>query len=138
MLDVGQLDGADPGRRDALEIDFAPEGQAREDGELVRSVDTVDVERGIRLGISEPLRLLERQAHGGPFRDVVRRATEWLGDLGQRRSRARVTQDRAGAGRAWIAARRAIGVDEDAHSPVRHRGSRSGSRRSPRGSRASR
>src|SRR3546814_16346956 len=39
------------------EIDLAAEGQRGENGKLVRGVDAVDVEAGVRLRVAEPLRL---------------------------------------------------------------------------------
>src|SRR3546814_7258405 len=42
---------------DRSEIDLAAEGQRGENGKLVRGVDAVDVEAGVRLRVAEPLRL---------------------------------------------------------------------------------
>ena len=73
-------------RRDAFDIDRAlrdlgAEGEAGQDGELLRGVVAVDVERRIGLGVAEPLRVLqafgERQAfllH--PGQDVIAGAVE--------------------------------------------------------------
>src|SRR4029077_17365583 len=44
--------------------DGAPKPDARQDGELVRRIDTVDIEARIGFGIAEPLRLGE---HFGKF-----------------------------------------------------------------------
>src|SRR3546814_17042353 len=54
------------------EIDLAAEGQRGENGKLVRGVDAVDVEAGVRLRVAEPLRLgqhaLEVLSGGGRLR----------------------------------------------------------------------
>ncbi len=59
LRDVGGDDVADAGDRRGIEIDPRPEGQRRQDRELVRGVDAVDVEARIGLGIAQPLRLAE-------------------------------------------------------------------------------
>ena len=43
-------------------VDFGPEGHLREQRELVRRIDSVDVEGRIRLGVAELLRALEHDA----------------------------------------------------------------------------
>src|SRR5947208_1681271 len=80
-IDVEPRDVADPLGIDAAEIDRAAKGDAREDRELVRGIDTVDVEAWIGFGITELLRLgedLGKFAAGLAHRrqDVVRGAVE--------------------------------------------------------------
>ena len=65
-------------RRDALDIDrvgvdLGAEGEARQDGELVRGIEALDVEGRIGLGIAEPLRVREALGEGEPFRSMRER-----------------------------------------------------------------
>ena len=77
--------------------------------------DELGVHAQVDVGRAQAPSLLEREAHGGPLGDVVRGAAERLGDLGQDRAVGRVAQDRPGAGGARVAARGAIGVDQEPH-----------------------
>ena len=66
---------------DPIQIYFAAEGERRQDRQLVRGVDTVDIESGIRLGIAQFLCLLEDRAEVPPGfthrrQDVVAGAVE--------------------------------------------------------------
>ena len=49
---------------DLVELHRDAEGDRRHDGELVRGVDALDVERRVRLGIAQALRLLQHRAEG--------------------------------------------------------------------------
>ena len=51
-----------------VELHRDAEGDRRQDGQLVRGVDALDVEGRIGLGVAEPLRLLE---HGVERRALV-------------------------------------------------------------------
>ena len=71
-LDVGLADRLDALHVDLLEVELGAEGEARQNGELVRGIEAANVERRIGLGIAELLRLLQRIAeravlvgHGG-------------------------------------------------------------------------
>ena len=79
---VIELDALD---RDRGGVDLEAEGEGSEDGELVRRVESADIESGIRLGVAEPLRLaeagVERQVVGlHPGQDVVTGAVEDAGN----------------------------------------------------------
>ena len=73
-------------RRDAFDIDrvrvnLGAEGEARQDGELVRGIEAFDVEGRVGFGIAETLRILEALGKGQPFEfhpgeDVVAGAVE--------------------------------------------------------------
>src|SRR3546814_7324894 len=54
--DVQRRHVADALDIDRSEIDLAAEGQRGENGKLVRGVDAVDVEAGVRRRVAEPLR----------------------------------------------------------------------------------
>src|SRR6266478_889896 len=80
-VDVEPRDVADALGIDAAEVDRATEPDARQDGELVRRIDAVDVKARIGFGIAELLRLGE---HFGKFvrglahrrQDIIRGSVE--------------------------------------------------------------
>src|SRR5687767_15987810 len=75
--------------------------------------DELRVQAQIDMGGAETARLLQCKAHRRPLGDVVRRVSEPFGDLGQDGAVGSVTQDRAGTRRPGVAARGAIGMDEE-------------------------
>src|SRR3546814_8219162 len=86
--DVQRRHVADALDIDRSEIDLAAEGQRGENGKLVRGVDAVDVEAGVRLRVAEPLRLgqhaLEVLSGGGRLRGggpVLVRSEEHTSEL---------------------------------------------------------
>jgi hypothetical protein len=97
---------------------------ARVDGLQVRVLDSVAprdlarhelrVEPQVDVRGPQAQRLLERELDGGPLRVVVGADPEELGDLGQRLPRRSIAQDGTRPGGAGIAARGAIGVDQNA------------------------
>ena len=61
-FDVGLADRLDALDVDLLEVELAAEGEARQDGELVRRVEAADVEGRVGLGVAQRLRLGQRVA----------------------------------------------------------------------------
>ena len=85
IADVFDVDARDAFHMHAGGIDCGVERQCGEDGELLRGVDAVDVERRIGLGIAQPLRFGQRVGEAAAFffhggEDVVGSAVD---DAGQ-------------------------------------------------------
>ncbi len=83
--DVERGDGADALDMHRLEGDRAAEGDGGEDGQFMRRVDAVDIERGVAFGVAQRLRFGQHffefaaaLAHHG--QDVVAGAVEDAGD----------------------------------------------------------
>ena len=96
-LDVGLADRLDALDVDLLEVELGAEGEARQDGELVRGVEAADVEGRIGLGVAQRLRLRQHIAEravlvGHRRQDVVAGAVEDAVDaphlVGRQRLRA--------------------------------------------------
>src|SRR5215467_9067128 len=88
-LEVLGGDGRNAFDVDRALIDLGPEGEARQDRELLRCVVALDVEGGIGLGVTEPLCLLQAGSEGELLlfharQDVVAGAVEDSVDARQR------------------------------------------------------
>ena len=63
-LEVFGGDGRNAFDVDRALIDLGPEGEARQDRELLRRVVALDVEGGVSFGVAEPLCLLQARGKG--------------------------------------------------------------------------
>ncbi len=70
-IDVEPGDVADALGIDAGEVDRAAKAEARQDRELVRGVDAVDIEARIGLGVAELLRLGQHLGNSRPLSRIV-------------------------------------------------------------------
>ena len=66
--EIERRDGGDAFDIDRVGVDLRAEGEAGQDGELVRRVVALDVEGRVGLGIAEPLRILEAVVEGQALR----------------------------------------------------------------------
>ncbi len=90
--EIGERDLLDALDRDGVGVDAGAERQRGEDGELVRGVETADVESRVGFGVAKPLRFGEADGERKLFlfharQDVIAGAVEDAGDAPHRIAR---------------------------------------------------